>query len=95
MKSNVETLSPTRVKISVEVAFEELSPYIADAFKKLASQINVPGFRKGKVPAAMVEQRVGRPAILDEAINAALPEFYGQAAREHTLLVIGRPVVDI
>ena len=95
MKSNVETLSPTRVKISVEVAFEELSPYIAEAYKKLASQINVPGFRKGKVPAAMVEQRVGRPAILDEAINAALPEFYGQAAREHTLLVIGRPVVDI
>ncbi len=95
MKSNVETLSPTRVKISVEVAFEELSPYIADAYKKLASQINVPGFRKGKVPAAMVEQRIGRPAILDEAINAALPEFYGQAAREHTLLVIGRPVVDI
>ena len=95
MKSNVETLSPTRVKISVEVAFEELSPYIAEAYKKLASQINVPGFRKGKVPAAMVEQRIGRPAILDEAINAALPEFYGQAAREHTLLVIGRPVVDI
>ena len=95
MKSNVETLSPTRVKISVEVAFEELSPYIAEAFKKLASQINVPGFRKGKVPAAMVEQRVGRPAILDEAINSALPEFYGQAAREHALLVIGRPVVDI
>jgi len=95
VKSNVETLSPTRVKISVEVAFEELSPYIADAYKKLAAQINVPGFRKGKVPAAMVEQRVGRPAILDEAINAALPEFYGQAAREHTLLVIGRPVVDI
>ena len=95
MKSTVETLSPTRVKLSVEVAFEELSPYIAEAFKKLASQINVPGFRKGKVPAAMVEQRVGRPAILDEAINAALPEFYGQAAREHELLVIGRPVVDI
>ena len=95
MKSNVETLSPTRVKISVEVAFEELSPYIADAYKKLAAQINVPGFRKGKVPAAMVEQRVGRPAILDEAINAALPEFYGQAAREHQLLVIGRPEVDI
>ena len=95
MKSTVETLSPTRVKLSVEVAFEELSPYIAEAFKKLASQINVPGFRKGKVPAAMVEQRVGRAAVLDEAINSALPEFYGQAAREQALLVIGRPVVDI
>ena len=95
MKSTVETLSTTRVRISVEVPFEELSPYIADAFKKLASQINVPGFRKGKVPAAMVEQRVGRAAVLDEAINSALPEFYGQAAREKELLVIGRPVVDI
>ena len=95
VKSNVETLSPTRVKISVEVAFEELSSHIADAYKKLASQINVPGFRKGKVPAAMIEQRVGRAAVLDEAINSALPEFYGQAAREHSLLVIGRPVVDI
>ena len=95
MKSTVETLSPTRVKLSVEVAFEELSPYIAEAFTKLASQINVPGFRKGKVPAAMVEQRVGRAAVLDEAINSALPEFYGQAAREKELLVIGRPVVDI
>jgi trigger factor len=95
VKSNVETLSPTRVKISVEVAFEELSPYIATAYKALASQINVPGFRKGKVPAAMIEQRVGRAAVLDEAINSALPEFYGQAAREHSLLVIGRPVVDI
>jgi trigger factor len=95
VKSTVETLSPTRVKLSVEVAFEELSPYIAEAFKKLASQINVPGFRKGKVPAAMVEQRVGRAAVLDEAINAALPEFYVQAAREHSLLVIGRPNVDI
>ena len=95
MKSSVETLSPTRVKLSVEVAFEELSPYIANAYKALASQINVPGFRKGKVPAAMIEQRVGRAAVLDEAINTALPEFYGQAVREHQLLVIGRPNVDI
>ena len=95
MKSNVETLSPTRVKLAVDVTFEELSPYIADAYKKLASQINVPGFRKGKVPAAMIEQRVGRAAVLDEAINSALPVFYGQAVREADLLVIGRPEVDI
>ena len=95
MKSNVETLSPTRVKLDVEVDFQELSPYIANAYKKLASQINIPGFRKGKVPAAMIEQRVGRAAVLDEAINEALPQFYAQAAREHSLLVIGRPEVDI
>jgi len=95
VKSNVETLSPTRVKLDVEVDFQELSPYIAGAYKKLASQINIPGFRKGKVPAAMIEQRVGRAAVLDEAINEALPQFYAQAAREHSLLVIGRPEVDI
>ena len=95
MKSNVETLSPTRVKLDVEVDFQELSPFIAGAYKKLASQINIPGFRKGKVPAAMIEQRVGRAAVLDEAINEALPQFYAQAAREHSLLVIGRPEVDI
>ena len=95
MKSNVETLSPTRVKLDVEVDFQELSPHIANAYKKLASQINIPGFRKGKVPAAMIEQRVGRAAVLDEAINEALPQFYAQAAREHSLLVIGRPEVDI
>ena len=95
MKSNVETLSPTRVKLDVEVDFQELSPYIANAHKKLASQINIPGFRKGKVPAAMIEQRVGRAAVLDEAINEALPQFYAQAAREHSVLVIGRPEVDI
>ncbi len=95
MKSNVETLSPTRVKLSVEVSFEELSPYISEAYKALAAKINVPGFRKGKVPAAMIEQRVGRAAVLDEAINSALPMFYGEAVREKELLVVGRPVVDI
>jgi trigger factor len=95
VKSNVETLSPTRVKLSVEVSFEELSPYISEAYKALAAKINVPGFRKGKVPAAMIEQRVGRAAVLDEAINSALPMFYGEAVREKELLVVGRPVVDI
>ncbi|MEI6216165.1 MAG: trigger factor [Actinomycetes bacterium] len=95
MKSAVETLSPTRVRLSIEVTFEELEPHIANAFKSLSERINIPGFRKGKVPTAMVEQRLGRAAILDEAINAALPDFYNRAIREHEVLVIGRPNVDI
>ena len=95
MKSTVETLSPTRVRLDVEVPFAELSDHIEAAYKKVATQVNIPGFRKGKVPSSMIDQRVGRGTVLDEAINSALPEFYGQAAREHTLLVIGRPVVDI
>jgi len=95
VKSTFETLSPTRVRLDVEVPYAELSDHIAAAYKKVATQVNIPGFRKGKVPAAMIDQRVGRGTVLDEAINAALPEFYGKAAREHEVLVVGRPTVDI
>jgi trigger factor len=95
LKSVVEKLSPTRVKLSIEVSFDELTPHIDGAYKTLSEKINVPGFRKGKVPSAMIDQRVGRGAVLDEAINAALPTFYSQAAKENDVLVIGRPNVDI
>jgi trigger factor len=77
------------------VEFSELKPHIEGAYKTLSEKINIPGFRKGKVPAAMIDQRVGRGAVLDEAINAALPTFYSQAAKENDVLVIGRPNVDI
>jgi trigger factor len=83
------------VKLSIEVAFDELKPHIDGAYKTLSEKINIPGFRKGKVPSAMIDQRVGRGAVLDEAINAALPTFYSQAAKENDVLVIGRPNVDI
>lgn len=95
MKSSVEVLSPTRVRLDVEVAYSELESHVASAYKKVAAQVNIPGFRKGKIPAAMIDQRVGRGAVIDEAINTALPEFYGQAAREHKVAVIGRPEVDV
>jgi trigger factor len=95
VKSTIETLSPTRVRLDIEVAYSEMTTHVADAYKKVATQVNIPGFRKGKVPASMIDQRVGRGTVLDEAINAALPDFYGQAAREHTVAVIGRPVVDV
>ena len=95
MKSAVEKLSPTRVKLSIEVHFAELAPHIDGAYKSLSEKINIPGFRKGKVPAAMIDQRVGRAAVLDEAINAALPTFYSQAAKDNDVLVIGRPNVEI
>ena len=95
MKSSVEVLSPTRVRLDVEVAYAELESHVANAYKKVAAQVNIPGFRKGKIPASMIDQRVGRGAVIDEAINTALPEFYGQAAREHSVAVIGRPEVDV
>jgi trigger factor len=95
LKSAVEKLSPTRVKLSIEVPFAELAPHIDGAYKSLSEKINIPGFRKGKVPAAMIDQRVGRAAVLDEAINASLPTFYSQAAKDNDVLVIGRPNVEI
>ena len=95
MKSSVETISPTRVKLSIDVSFEELDPYIKGAYKTISERVNVPGFRKGKVPAAMIDQRVGRAAVLDEAINSSLSPLYSQALQEQKVYVIGRPSIDI
>ncbi len=95
MKSAVEKLSPTRVKLSIEVNFEELEPYIVGAYKTLGERINIPGFRKGKIPTAMIDQRVGRPAVLDEAINSGLSPFYSAALKEENVFVIGRPTIEI
>ena len=95
MKSAVETISPTRVRISIDVDFNDLEPHVKRAYQSISERIVIPGFRKGKVPRAMIDQRVGRGAVLDEAINSALPDFYTQAARENDVLVVGRPSVDI
>ncbi len=95
MKSTVETLSPTRVRLDVEVPYGELGKYVDAAYKKVAATVNIPGFRKGKVPNAMIDQRVGRGVVLDEAINVAIQDFYVAAARENEVLVVGRPTVDV
>lgn len=95
MKSAVENLSPTRVKLTVEVPSEELQPHVDAALKSIGSQINVPGFRQGKVPTRIIEQRVGKGAVIQEAVNEALPEFFGQAVDETGVEPIGQPEVDI
>ncbi len=95
MKSAVESISATRVRISIDVDFNELEPHVKRAYQSISERVVIPGFRKGKVPRAMIDQRVGRGAVLDEAINNALPDFYSQAARENEVLVVGRPTVDI
>ncbi len=94
MKSAVENLSPTRVKLSIEVPFEELAPFIDGAYKSLAEQINIPGFRKGKVPNVMIDQRVGRRAVLNEAVNDGLNTFMSNALRENKISIIGRPEIN-
>ncbi|WP_433889337.1 trigger factor [Streptomyces sp. CA-111067] len=95
MKSAVETLNPTRVRLTVEVPFEELKPSLDAAYKKINQQVSVPGFRKGKIPARVIDQRFGRGAVLEEAINDALPKFYTEAVSEGELNVLGQPDVDI
>ena len=95
MKSTTETLSPTRVKLTIEVPFEEFKPSLDAAYKTIGSQITIPGFRKGKVPAAIVDQRVGRGAVLDEAINAALPGWYSQALQDTNIQPLSQPEIDL
>ena len=95
MKSAVETLSATRVRISIDLDFKDLEPHVSIAYETLAKQVSIPGFRKGKVPRQLIDQRVGRGTVINEAINSALPDFYTKAAREHEVLVVGRPTVDI
>jgi len=95
VKSAVENLTPTRVKLNVEVPFEELKPSIAEAYKTVASQIQVPGFRKGKVPAKLIDQRVGRGYVLETAINEGLNGWYQAAVQETGIRPLSRPEVEI
>ena len=95
MKSEVETLSPTRVKLTVEVPFEELTPSVDAAYRKVAGQIRIPGFRPGKVPARIVDQRIGRDVVLDEAVNDAIPQFYGQAVEAADVRVLSQPEIEV
>lgn len=95
MKSSVEQQSATRVKITVEVPFDELKPEFDKAHEALAAQVQIPGFRKGKAPARLIEARIGRGPILEQVVNEMLPSRYGQAVEEHDLKVLGQPEVDI
>ncbi len=95
MKSAVETLSPTRAKLTVEVPFEELKPSLDAAYKKIAAQINIPGFRRGKVPPSVIDRQVGRGAVLDEAINDMLPKKYIEALEANELLPLAQPEIEV
>ncbi|GAB3656749.1 trigger factor [Zhihengliuella somnathii] len=95
MKSAVENLNPTRVKLNVEVPLAELQPGIDAAYKSISEQIQVPGFRKGKVPNQLIDQRVGRGYVIETAVNDSLNGFYQQAMTENDLTPISRPEVEI
>ncbi|CAN5334380.1 trigger factor [soil metagenome] len=95
MKTTVEKLSPTRVKLAISVTPEELKPSIDHAYSHIAEQVNIPGFRKGKVPPPLIDQRVGKEAVLEHAVNDGLDKFYRAAIAEQELRPLGRPEADI
>ena len=96
MKSTVERLSPTRVRINVEVPFDELKPDFDRAYKKIAQQVRVPGFRPGKVPGRIIEARLGRGVVLEEVVNGAVPAKYSEAVTAaEQVSPIGRPDIEV
>jgi len=95
VKTDVEELSPTRVKLTVEVPFEELKPNLDKAYKEISKQVRIKGFRPGKAPAPLIDRYIGRGAVLQEAVNDALPELYGRAVEASEIFVLGQPEVEI
>lgn len=95
MKSAVENLSPTRVKLTVEVPFADLSESMEAAYARIAKSVNIPGFRKGKIPPRIIDQRFGRAAVLEEAVNDAIPSSLAKALIENKIAQLGQPEVDV
>jgi trigger factor len=95
VQSAVETLSPTRVRLTVDVPFAELEPEMKEAYKTIGGQVRVQGFRPGRVPPAILDQRVGRGVVIEEAVQQALPRLYSEAVTEAGVSPLGRPEVDV
>lgn len=94
MKSSVERIEPTRVKLSIEAPYADLKPSVDEAYKEIAKQIAVPGFRRGKVPARIIDQRVGRAAVIQEAVNNSLDGFFRQAIADNDIQPLGTPEIE-
>jgi len=95
VKTDVEELSPTRVRLTIEVPFEELKPNLDRAYREVARQVRIPGFRPGRVPPRVIDVRVGRGAVLEQAVNDAVPQLYGKALEENDVYALGQPAVEI
>jgi trigger factor len=95
VKTTIEKLSPTRIKLNIAVTPEELKPSIDHAYTHIAESVNIPGFRKGKVPPQLIDQRVGREEVLNHAVSDGLDKFYRQAVQDEKIRTLGRPEADI
>jgi trigger factor len=95
VKSDVEELSPTRIRLTIEVPFSELKPNLDKAYREVARQVRVPGFRPGHVPPRVIDARIGRGAVLEQAVNDAVPELYSKAMSEHDVVPLSQPEVEV
>ena len=95
MKTDVEELSPTRVRLSVEVPFDELKPSLDKAYREVGRQVRIPGFRPGRVPPPVIDRRVGRDVVLNQAVNDAMPDLYAKAVADGDVYALGQPEVEI
>ncbi|MCZ2809872.1 trigger factor [Modestobacter sp. VKM Ac-2979] len=95
MKSTIENLGPTRVRLAIEVPWSDLDHAFGEVYKELGKQVRVPGFRPGKVPNRVLDQRIGRPVVLEQVVQHAVPEVYSEAIRENQVRVISQPDVEV
>jgi trigger factor len=95
VKTDVEELSPTRVRLSVEVPFDELKPSLDKAYREVGRQVRIPGFRPGRVPPPVIDSRVGRDVVLNQAVNDAIPDLYAKAVADGDVYALGQPEVEI
>src|SRR5215469_3017160 len=95
VKTDVEELSPTRVKLTIEVPFSELKANLDKAYREVAKQVRIPGFRPGRVPPRVIDTRIGRGHVLEQAVNEAVPELYNKAVAEHEVVPLGQPDLEI
>ena len=95
MKSTIEELGPTRVRMAIEVPWGDLDHAFGEVYKELGKQVRVPGFRPGKVPNRVLDQRVGRPVVLEQVVQHAVPEVYSEVVRENQVRVLGQPDIEV
>ena len=95
MKSTIEELGPTRVRMAIEVAWGDLDHAFGEVYKELGKQVRVPGFRPGKVPNRVLDQRIGRPVVLEQVVQHAIPEVYSEVVRENQVRVLGQPEIEV
>lgn len=95
METKIKELEESKIQLSVEVTKDELKPELADAYKQVAKKYTIPGFRKGKIPAHIIDLRIGKEVVIDEMLSSALPKFYMKAVDESKIFPVSRPKIEI